>query len=151
MEKLNPKDYEVYDAENQILGRIASTVAKKLIHSNQRIAIINSEKAIISGNPNKIQARYMVRLNLQEKSNPEHSPYWSRRPDMLLKRVVRGMLPYKKPSGKTAYRNLRVYLGVPEELKASKRVAMEVRDPKKIYTGYMTMQELSIMLGYDKT
>jgi ribosomal protein uL13 len=149
MEKLNPKDYEIFDGENKILGRLASVVAKKIL-SNKKVAIINAENMIISGDPVVIAKRYTTRLNLQEKANPEHSPYWSRRSDMLVKRIVRGMLPYNKARGKEAYRNLRVFNGVPEDFKGVKPIEIESKDPKKIYTGYITMKDLSRRLGYDK-
>ncbi len=145
----NPKDYEVFDAENKVLGRLGSVVAKRLLN-NQKIAVINAEKAIISGDPKGIAAKYKVRLNLQEKENPEHSPYWPRRPDMLVKRVIRGMLPYSRPRGKTAYRNLRVFNGIPEELKGAKPTEIASKEPNKIYTGYITVQELARRLGYDR-
>ncbi|MGD0511100.1 MAG: 50S ribosomal protein L13, partial [Candidatus Micrarchaeaceae archaeon] len=105
------KDYIVYDANNKVLGRLASTVAKELMNGKS-VAVINAEKAFISGNKKVIRQRYNVRLRLQEKENPEHSPYWPRRPDMLVRRVIRGMLPYhKKPSGKAAFKRLRVFVG----------------------------------------
>ena len=75
--------------------------------NGKKVAIVNAELAFVTGNKIALVRKYRTRLNLQEKENPEHSPYWPRRPDMLVRRVVRGMLPYhKKPSGKTAYRNL---------------------------------------------
>jgi large subunit ribosomal protein L13 len=149
MEMPNPKDYEVYDAKDKILGRLASTVAKRLL-LDKKVIIVNSENAIISGSAKTIAAKYKTRLNLLELANPEKSPYWSRRPDMLVKRIVRGMLPYNMPRGKAAYRNLRVFNGTPEELKSAKQIEIESKDPKKIYTGYITIKELSTMLGYDK-
>lgn len=149
MEKLNPKDYEIFDGEDKILGRLASVVAKKIL-SNKKVAIVNAENAIISGDAAMIAARYKVRLNLQEKSNPEHSPYWPRRSDMLVKRIIRGMLPWDKPRGKAAYRNLRVFNGVPEDFKGVKPIEIPSKDPKKIYTGYITMKDLSKRLGYEK-
>jgi large subunit ribosomal protein L13 len=36
---------------------------------------------------------------------------------MILKRTVRGMLPYKLQRGRDAMSRLRVYVGVPRELK----------------------------------
>ena len=35
---------------------------------------------------------------------------------MILRRTIRGMLPYKKAFGKTAFGRLRVYMGTPKEL-----------------------------------
>src|SRR5579875_1660977 len=110
-------DVIVFDANDKVLGRLASTAAKNLLQGKS-VAVINAENAVISGNKHTIAARYRTRLNLIEKANPEHSPYWSRRPDMLVKRIIRGMLPYNRPRGKSAYRRLKVYIGVPDELRS---------------------------------
>jgi large subunit ribosomal protein L13 len=148
MAEFNIKEYEIFDAENKILGRLSSVVAKRLL-LGKKIAIINADKAVISGNRNFIVEKYKTRLNLMEKENPEHSPYWPRRPDMLVKRIIRGMLPYNKPHGKTAYRNLRVFMGKPPAFASAKISAMESKDPNKLYVSHMTIGELSELLGYD--
>ncbi len=147
MVDINVKEYEVFDAENKILGRFSSVVAKRLL-SGSNVAVINAEKAVISGNKKFILAKYKTRLNLMEKENPEHTPYWPRRSDMLVKRVIRGMLPYSRPRGKTAYRKLRVFLGVPPAFKDAKSVRMDSKDPNKLYVNYVTIAELSRLLGY---
>ncbi len=143
------KDYVVYDAKDKVLGRLASTVAKQLLNGKS-VALINAENAIITGRKNDIIEKYHTRLRLQEKENPEHSPYWPRRPDMLVRRIIRGMLPYRKPSGKSAYRRLLVFQGVPQELKSLKPIEIESKDPKAIYVGYLKVGELSRLLGYTR-
>lgn len=145
------KDSEkrVFDAKNIVLGRLASMVAKELLNGKD-VYIVNAESAVISGSKKVIKEKYKTRLDLQEKENPEHSPYWSRRPDMLVKRVVRGMLPYRMPRGKEAFKRLKVFMGVPEELKGVKPADLNIKDPKSIYSGYITVAELSKLLGYDR-
>lgn len=144
------KDYNVYDAKDKILGRLASAVAKDLM-KGKSVAVINAEKAFISGKRQMVAKRYRVRLRLQEKENPEHSPYWPRRPDMLVRRIIRGMLPYhKKPSGKSAYKRLRVFIGVPKELNGLKPIEIRTKSPKSMYVGYVYVKDLSRMLGYNK-
>ncbi len=144
------KEYSIYDAKDKVLGRLASTVAKELM-LGKKVAIINAEMAYISGNRKTIAKRYRTRLRLQEKENPEHSPYWPRRPDMLVRRIVRGMLPYhKKPSGKSAYKRLRVFIGVPKELNGFKTIEVETKKPKSMYAGYIYVGELSKLLGYSR-
>ena len=144
------KEYSVYDAKDKVLGRLASTVAKELM-LGKKVVIINAEMAYISGNRKTIAKRYRTRLRLQEKENPEHSPYWSRKPDMLVRRIVRGMLPYhKKPSGKSAYKRLRVFIGVPKELNGFKAIEVDTKKPKSMYTGYIYVGELSKLLGYSR-
>ena len=149
MEHTNFDDFVVVDAKDRVLGRLASTVAKQLLNG-KKVAIVNAEMAFVTGNKIALVRRYRTRLNLQEKENPEHSPYWPRRPDMLVRRVVRGMLPYhKKPSGKTAYRNLRVFMGVPSSLSKAKMTVIETKEPKKMYVKYLYIKELSQLLGYN--
>jgi large subunit ribosomal protein L13 len=150
MKEINAQEYEVFDAKDKILGRLASTVAKRLLQG-QKVAIINAGDAIISGDKKGIKKKYKTRLDLQEKENPEHSPYWSRRPDFLVKRVVRGMLPYhKKTTGRDAYKRLIVFVGTPDDFKKMKPIEVNTRDPKMLYTGYVTVSELSKLLGYNK-
>ncbi len=145
--EVQPVKYDVYDASGKVLGRLASMVAKQLVLGRD-VAVVNAGKAVISGTGKAIAARYKTRLDLKESENPEHSPYWSRRPDMLVKRIIRGMLPYRQPKGKAAYRRLRVFIGVPDELRASKPIELNMKDPNRIYTGYITVEELSGLLGY---
>lgn len=145
----NATAYEVFDASDKILGRLSSTVAKRLL-MGKRVAVINAERAVVSGDKAGIRERYRERLNLQEKENPEHSPYWSRRSDLLVKRVIRGMLPYRKPRGKAAYHNLRVFAGVPDAFRGAQPVALEEKDPRRLYVKHMTVSELSQLLGYDR-
>lgn len=150
MDKINASEYEVFDGKDKILGRLASAAAKRMMQG-KKVAIINAEQSIISGNRKDIVLKYKTRINLQEKENPEHSPYWSRRPDFLVKRVVRGMIPYHgRSTAKAAYKNLRVYVGVPETLKAVKPIEIKSKDPKSIYTGYLKVSDLTELLGYTK-
>ena len=143
------KDCEVYDARDKVLGRLASVVAKSLLNGKS-VAVINAEDAIITGDKKGIIDKYRTRLNLKESENPEHSPYWPRRPDMLVRRIIRGMLPYRMPRGKDAYRRLLVFQGIPVELKNAKPVKIEAKDPKGIYVRYLKVGELSKLLGYNK-
>ena len=136
----------VYDANKKVLGRLGSATAKALLNG-KNVVIVNAEKAIISGAKKAVVSRYKTRLNLQDKANPDHSPYWPRRPDMLVKRIIRGMLPYRMPRGKEAYRNLRVFIGVPNEF-AGKAQELKIADIKSMYVNTMTINELSELLGY---
>jgi large subunit ribosomal protein L13 len=139
----------VYDAKGKILGRLASTVARELI-AGKSVAVINAERAVIVGNRRAIVKKYFTRLNLQEKQNPENSPYWARRPDLLVKRAIRGMLPYKKTDGRTAYRKLMVFIGTPSQLAKVKPIEIKTKDVNAIYMPHLTMEELSHILGYTR-
>ncbi len=147
--KIDSKEYVVVDADSQVLGRVASRAAKMLM-DGRKVAVLNAEKAVISGNKINIIKKYRTRLNLQDKANPEHSPYWPRRPDMFFKRIVRGMLPYRMPKGKDAYRKLLVFTGVPEEFKGVKAAEIERKDARAMYVKTITLKELSALLGYSR-
>jgi large subunit ribosomal protein L13 len=100
----------VIDANGLILGRLASIVAHRLL-SGEQIDIINAEKALVSGSPETTVSKTMRR-----KGSKERGPYFPKRSDMILRRTIRGMLPYKKAFGKAAFSRLRVYMGIPKEL-----------------------------------
>ncbi len=145
----------VIDAENKILGRIASLAAKELL-KGKRVAIVNAEKAIISGNPATILKKYQTRRSIQSRINPRKSPVQPRTPDRIVWRTVRGMLPMKKAKGREALRRLRVFIGVPEELanvekdsiiKGDVKYTIESLKPKKSKR-YITVLTLSRLLGW---
>ncbi|MDE1855159.1 MAG: 50S ribosomal protein L13 [Candidatus Micrarchaeota archaeon] len=142
-----PEKEYVIDCDSQVLGRLASHTAKLLL-SGASVKLVNAEKAAISGHVSDIVANYKQKLEFIDKANPEHSPYWSRRPDLLVKRVVRGMLPWKKPKGREAFKRLRVYVGTPSEL-GKEKIAKEVaKNRSAAYESTITVGELSEKLGY---
>ena len=103
----------VIDAQEQILGRLCTHVAKRLL-SGEEITVINAEKARISGNRSQLVKHYAQR---RARGKIINGPNYPRSADMILKRSVRGMLDYRKTSGKQALKRLKVYVGVPRELK----------------------------------
>ncbi len=126
------------DGSDKVLGRLSSKVAKLLLTGN-KVNLINAERIVISGHAINILSKYKQRIELKDKANPEHSPYWSRRADLFVKRVIRGMLPYKKAKGKSAYKQLKVYTGIPKEFKDAKPYDMHVKGPSEVFekTHYM--------------
>lgn len=137
----------VIDCDSQILGRLASRTAKLLLLGS-RVVLVNAEKAAISGHASNIAANYKQKVEFKDKANPEHSPYWSRRPDFLVKRIVRGMLPWKKPHGREAFRRLRVYVGVPAEFGKREFSKEKAKSKLDTYESTISVRELSEKLGY---
>ncbi|HEV8595888.1 MAG TPA: 50S ribosomal protein L13 [Thermoplasmata archaeon] len=107
----------VLDATDQVMGRLASIVAKRLLRGEE-IHIVNAENALITGGRDALLAEYLVKRQMGSVASRMRGkgPYYPRRPDRLLHRVIRGMLPYQKPHGRAALRRLRVYVGVPTEV-----------------------------------
>ena len=114
----DPTTY-VFNADGLILGRLASASADILLKAaredrDDKVIIINAEKAIITGRPRAVLDNYHKKYEL---NHARKGPFFPRMPDMILKRAVRGMLPYqKKSSGRRALRNLRVEIGCPSHL-----------------------------------
>jgi large subunit ribosomal protein L13 len=98
----------VVDARDCILGRVASQVAERAL-DGERIAVVNAESAVITGREEQLVEKYRKRRDLGSDSGP----YYPKRPDRIFKRSIRGMLPYKRPRGREAFENVRVYVGNP--------------------------------------
>lgn len=135
----------IVDGSNLIFGRTASKIAKELLNNND-VMLINAEKMLISGNPKAVVERYRVKRSLKNKANPEKSARWPRIPSKFVKRLIRGMLPWKKPRGKTALKKLKVYEGVPSDMKGNPLVYEDCR-PKNI-SKYVTVEKICEMFGY---
>ncbi|MBI3859929.1 MAG: 50S ribosomal protein L13 [Thaumarchaeota archaeon] len=135
------------DATDQIAGRLASKVAKLLL-SGKRVVVVNSEKALISGSRNSVLTQWKEKLEISSRVNPIYGPIHPRRPDNIFKRMVRGMVPRKKPKGAAAMKNLRVYVGVPEDVKGSEMTLIPDTAATRPVPVYVTMHELSKNLGW---
>jgi len=128
----------VIDADGAVLGRLASTVAKKLLNG-ENITVINIEKAIITGEPDMI---YQIYKHKHERGDRNRGPFYPRQPDRFFQRVLRGMLPYKQGRGMDAMRRLKIVMGKTDVVgeRASKNIA-------DIKSKYETLGHLSERLG----
>ncbi len=136
----------VIDATNLILGRAGSFIAKEILNGSD-VHVINSEKFIITGDPAVVTHRYILRRQAQHKGTPEFSPVWPKIPNMLVRRIIRGMLPWKTSRGKDAYRRLKVYTGNPKNLTGAKTIET-AKFVKPIR--HITMLQLCRSIGYAK-
>lgn len=134
----------VVDGTNMIFGRMASQVAKRLL-AGEEVHIVNAEKLVIVGNPDQISERYLIKRGLKHKGNPERSPKWPRVPHMLVKRMIRGMLPKKNSRGKDALGRLRVYTGNPKKLEQNLKLEKASFDGISKHT---TIHGLCRTMGY---
>lgn len=128
------KEWVLIDAENQVLGRMASVAAKLLrgkyktnftphVDCGDNVVIINAEKIRLTGN--KWEAKEYIR----------HSGYpggqrsttarelMNKKPEAMVEKAIKGMLP-KNKLGADLFRNLYVYVGPDHDQEAQK--------PKKI-------------------
>jgi len=133
---------KVFDADRTVMGRLATQVSQELM-SGEEIIIVNAEKAIITGSATNIKARYRMKRSL---THPRKGPKYPKMPDMIVKRTIRGMIPYQKPSGRAAYRRLKVYIGIPREFQKKKVTPLKYPQ-KDLPAKYITVGEVSKHLG----
>ncbi len=114
-------DWYLVDAENKILGRLASQIALRLrgkhkpeftphMDTGDAMVVINAEKIAVTGNKekNKIYYRHTgypggIRQQTLEKLRATH-------PDRILRNAVKGMLP-RGPLGRAMLLKLKIYAG----------------------------------------
>ncbi|MEZ0290194.1 MAG: 50S ribosomal protein L13 [Sulfolobales archaeon] len=137
----------IIDAENMILGRMASVVAKLLLEG-YRVYIVNAEKAVVSGDRNRVINGYKLLLELETHKNPYKGPKRPRNPVNIVKRTIRGMLPKESDRGFKALKRLRVFYGVPEELADRQRIKIPFADSSKLHYSAVSVAEIAKALGW---
>ena len=148
MSSTSAQEVIVINAENLILGRLASIVAKLLL-SGKKVVIVNAEKSVVVGNPRRIIERFKRRVQLRTHYNPEKTgPKIPRRPDGILRRAIRGMLPRKTPRGRKAFKRLRVYMGIPPEYEKIPKIKPYEATLKNGQKEFIYLEELSKQLGW---
>ncbi|NLM29767.1 MAG: 50S ribosomal protein L13 [Methanomicrobiales archaeon] len=134
----------VIDADGLLLGRMASVVAGRAL-AGEEIAIVNAEKAIVSGDRAYVLEAYYKKRN---RGSREGGPFYPRRPDHIIKRTIRGMLPYRRERGDAALKRIRVYVGIPAEFSALERESLEAAHIDRLSRPrYVTIGAISTNLG----
>ncbi|NYB52770.1 MAG: 50S ribosomal protein L13 [Methanobacteriaceae archaeon] len=136
----------IIDGEGLVLGRLASSVSKKLL-SGEEVTVLNADKIIISGNKDWTYAKYKQRIDRASISNPRRmGPKYPRRPDDIFRRTVRGMIPYKKHKGREALKGLKVHVGIPSEFEKEEITALKEAQPKNVSKS-VELGKISNLLG----
>jgi large subunit ribosomal protein L13 len=140
------KPVTVFDAKGLILGRMATQIAKRLLNGDE-IVIVNAEKAVISG---RKRSKVNEVKEFLEVGGVGYGPFHNRRPDRIVRKTVRGMLPFRQPKGKQAYKRLKVFIGVPEGMKNQKMETVGDARASKLKCAYFTVGELSREIGWNQ-
>ena len=124
----------IVNGEGAVFGRMATFISKELLRGNS-VEVINSDKVIVSGNAEV----FIAKINQKRKMGSGSSlkgPKYIRQEDRLLKRMIRGMLPWNRARGREAFKRLRCYTGAKnldeETLKSVKK--FEHKNPRKFST-----------------
>ncbi len=148
-QQTNPQQNKliVVDGTNCISGRLCSKVSKLLLQGN-RVSVVNSEKVMVSGNKYEVIESYKDKLEVSSVTNPIHGPFHPRRPDTIITKMIRGMVPKRKPSGMQAFKRLRVYIGIPDELKNSTMQTFDDARITKQQSFYISMGDVAKQIGW---
>ncbi len=128
---------KIINAEGASYGRLCSYAAKQALEGN-KIIIVNSKKAVITGNKKDIISRFK-----ELRSKGGHSgkgPKLSKLPYKILKKGIRSMLPdYRKGIGKQAIEKIKCYEDIPKEFAEQKMI--RIQGPR--HNKYIDLKELS--------
>ena len=134
------KEWLVVDAEGEVLGRLASKVAKLIrgkhkpnftphVDCGDNVVILNAEKIKLTGN------------KWNDKTYVRHTGYpggqrtlsaielFGKSPNRVVEKAVKGMLP-KNKLGSALFRNLYVYTGGEHQQEAQKPRVINLNDIK---------------------
>ncbi|MFC1727878.1 50S ribosomal protein L13 [Nanoarchaeota archaeon] len=133
----------IIDATDLILGRMAAFVAKKAL-LGEKIDIVNCEKAVISGSKRDVLAKYKQR----RERRTINGPFFPKTSDRLVRRTVRGMLPYKQKKGGDAFKRVMCYIGIPASLSKEKIETIKTANSSKLpVLKYISIGEISKQIG----
>lgn len=132
------KEWVLIDAENQVLGRLASAAAVLLRGKNKtnftphvdcgdNVVIINAEKIRLTGN--KWNAKEYIRHSGYPggQRSATAKELMAKKPTAMVEKAIKGMLP-KNRLGADLFRNLYVYSGVEHEQEAQKPKKVNIND-----------------------
>ncbi|MDP3765185.1 MAG: 50S ribosomal protein L13 [Nanoarchaeota archaeon] len=134
----------IIDAKDMILGRLSSYVAKQVLLGN-KVDVINCEECVVSGREHAILGEYVRRLHRRA---PTKGPFFYRKPDMFVKRAIRGMLPFKRARGIEAFKNIKCHIGVPENLKSENALNLKNASAEKLHSAdYLKVKDICKAVG----
>src|SRR3990167_8065305 len=114
-------DWYVVDASSQVLGRLASQIAKRLRGKHKAeytpnadtgdfIVVINASKVRVTGNKSKDKTYYSHTGFPGGIKEISFEKLLAKRPELVIEKAVKGMLP-KNPLGRAMFSKLKVYAG----------------------------------------
>ncbi|MFW9925542.1 MAG: 50S ribosomal protein L13 [Candidatus Thorarchaeota archaeon] len=144
---MSSESVKVFDAENMVVGRLGAKAAKAAILGEQ-VVVVNAEKAIITGDRRTVIDAWKEKFNVKTSYNPKRGPLHERRPDKMVRKIFRGMLPWPTPRGKAAYKRIKVYIGVPDQYAKSEKIVLEGAKYSSLKRKFITVADLSHELGW---
>lgn len=132
------KEWIIIDAENEVLGRLATRVANTLrgktkpyytphVDCGDNVIVINAEKIRLTGKKmtDKVYVRHTGYPGGQRFATPKE--VLATHPIRVIEHAVKGMLP-KNRLGRALYRNLHVYAGTEHPHQAQQPKVVSLKD-----------------------
>lgn len=126
----------IIDAKNAVLGRLAAYATKQAL-LGKSIVILNCSDVIITGRKKSILHEYTEKR--QRGGASLKGPFFPKDSERIVKRTIRGMLPYRQQRGLTALKNIKCYNSIPKEYESSEKTSFL----KKIKTNSLSLKEVS--------
>lgn len=130
------RSWFVIDADGQVVGHVAERAARLLrgkdkaiftshVDCGDHVVIINAEKARFTGKKedDKVYTSYSGYVGGQKTENPKRLR--ERRPELILERAVRGMIPHNK-LGTAIFKKLHIYTGTEHPHEAQNPAAISL-------------------------
>ncbi|HYA22078.1 MAG TPA: uL13 family ribosomal protein, partial [Thermoproteota archaeon] len=108
----------------------------------KKVVVVNAGGAVISGTKEATLREIQEFATVRSAVNPKNTPRHFSRPDMMMKRIIRGMLPRRKPRGREALKRLKIYLETPTTVEGEPLV-FEGTGAAKLSHKYVRLQEIS--------
>jgi len=121
-------------------------VAKRLLEG-ERIEIVNAEGAVVSGKRLMVIKDWKEFLEI---GGHGRGPIHWRKPNTIVRRTIRGMIPYRKARGREAFRRLRVHIGIPDELANVDKESIPEAHVSRLGNRYVTVGEIAENIGWKK-
>ena len=134
------KEWVVIDATNEVLGRLASQIAKILRGKNKPgytphvdcgdyVIVVNAEKVKLTGDKltEKVYVRHTGYPGGQRFATAQD--YLKKKPEFVIEEAVRGMLP-KTRLGEAIFKDLKVYAGAEHPHAAQNPKAIKLNEIK---------------------
>ncbi len=130
------RDWFVIDAEDKVLGRLATEIARRLrgkhkaeytphVDTGDYIVVINAEKVAVTGNKMKNKLYHHHTGYPGGLKTVSFEKLQATKPEMIIEKAVKGMLP-KNPLGRDMFRKLKVYAGSEHNHAAQQPKALEI-------------------------
>ena len=118
----------IIDAEDGILGRIASFAAKQALQG-KTVKVVNCEKVLLTGNRKMILEQYQKAK--ARGGSAMRGPNFPSSSERIMKRAIRGMLKYKRGRGEDAFDKVRCYNNVPKEFEKAEKIPVQNCNKRK--------------------